>query len=127
MKFLNPIIDIMNYRKICLLSDWSMKLKKPMQAIFATSDKGLQHYIKLNRKYNSFISNKMITPLINFELNLNPKHIEEWNIFYHNEYLPCIANRGIDSHLSPKTMEDKKRRLSLILNQIEIMEYRLFK
>lgn len=127
MKFLNPIIDIMNYRKICLVSDWSMKLKEPMQAIFATSDKGLQHYIELNKKYNSVISPTTITPIVNFKLDINPKYAEEWDVFYYNEYLPCIQKRSFDSHLSPKTEEYKNQRLNRIINEIEILEKQVFR
>lgn len=127
MKFLNPIIDIMNYRRVCLMVDFSMKLKEPIQAAFVTSDWGLQHYIELNRKYNSIISEATITPIINFELDVNPKYSEDWNIFYNYEYLPCIQKRSIDSHLSPKTEEDKKRRLIHIIDEIKILEKQVFR
>lgn len=105
---LNCAIDMLQYRVVCFLADFSVKGGSPINAYFVTLDESLQEYIERSVAYNTVISQNMITPINQFLIKIDGKYEEEWERFYQEKYKPEMYARYMNLHLCE--IDDAKRK-----------------
>lgn len=119
---LNSVIDIFQYRMVCIVSDFFKSIGKPQNVYFVTLDECLQEYIEHNVAYNTVISSNTITPINEFTVCIDGKYENEWREFYNGVYEPRLHERYIQSHMTE--LDDTKRDeiCESILNNIAELE-----
>ncbi|MGC6178324.1 hypothetical protein [Lacrimispora sp. 38-1] len=115
---LNTVIDIFQYRMACFIADYSVRMKMPMKAVFATMDIDLQKYIEHNMSYQTVMTSNMITPINHFEIAIDSKYIQEWDKFYDEIYYPILQSRFSEIHTHEIDKEKRKFISDKIRNEI---------
>ena len=123
---LNAVIDIFQYRMACFMADFSVKMKMPMNFIFATMDKSLQNYIDHNVSYNTIMSVNMVTPVNHFRVAIKEEYVDAWDDFYYNRYYPCVSSRYIELHTKGVSNEKRKEILNIVYQNITKYEIEIF-
>lgn len=123
---LNAVIDIFQYRMACFIADFSVKMKMPMNPIFATMDKSLQNYIEHNVSYSTIMSTNMVTPVNHFRVSIKEAYVDAWDDFYYNRYYPCISSRYMELHTKEISDEKRKEILNIVYQNITKYETEIF-
>ena len=119
---LNAVIDIYQYREVCLLGDMIAKENLQITPVFVTMDGPLKNYIEHNISYNRVISEHAITPVGHFNVNIKGKYIKEWNEFYLNRYYPCVYERYMGMHRTEASSVWQRKTLNMICQKIKEYE-----